>query len=94
MAVSSVSRTKRPPAILPIEFSVGFINSEEEDWIHRAIQKLDPDAYTRTPPPQKVNIRTGVKLRKVRFCMIVNHGQEKPLFFKLKLKYPEFKRGF
>ncbi len=80
--------------VLPIEFSVGFINPEEEDWIHRAIQKLDPDAYTRAPTPQKINIRTGAKLYKVRFCMIVEHGQERALFFKLKLKYPAFKRHY
>ena len=80
--------------VLPIEFSVGFINAIEEDWIHRAIQKLDPHAYTRTKPRTEIDQATGEIYRSLRFCMIIQHGQERRLFFKLKLKYPEFKRHF
>jgi len=77
--------------VLPIEFSVGFVDSSNEDWIHRAILKLDPNAYTRTLPRMRVNNKTGGQSRLVRFCLLVEHGQEKRLFFKLRLKYPEFK---
>jgi hypothetical protein len=82
--------------VIPIEFSVGYIDADEEEGVLESMRKLDPHVYVHNPrPPQlMINIETGKRLRCIRFCMLVEYGQEKTLFFKLKLKYPKFKRLF
>jgi hypothetical protein len=90
-----MSNSNTHVTVLPISFSVGFINEDDKYWIFRTMKTLDPHAWItkpRTPQRQKMNIKTGEKQTVPKFNMLVQHGQEKRLFFKLKLKYPEFKR--
>jgi hypothetical protein len=83
--------------ILPVSFSVGYVDSKEANGILENMQKLDAYARVHKPFPNQLryNTVTGKKSHPLRFHMLVEHGQEKRLFFKMKLKYGlEFKRHY
>lgn len=91
-----MSSTTTHVRVLPISFTVGFINSDDKDQILDLMQKIDPHAWITNPTANhrqvKINRETGERRYKEKFNMLVQQGQEKPLFFKLKLKYPDFER--
>lgn len=82
------SHTNIPNSLQTFTFTVGFATAEQKNKIFHEIQKIDPAATARTAPTG--TMLNGKRVSRSIFQFIAAPGEEREVFFKLKLKYAAF----
>lgn len=69
-------------------FTIGFITAEQTRTISHAVKKIDSNFSTLTAPTG--TMINSERVSRTMFQFIAKLGEERELFFKLKLKYAAF----